>query len=78
MAGGGGGARLLKRLAALPGDPVPGQVASVLGVSGAVPEGFAEVLGDNTAASVDSRDFGYVPLGRVIARVPESRPGRRQ
>lgn len=69
--GPGEGARLLKRLAALPGDPVPGPVASALGVSGAVPEGFAVVLGDNTAASVDSRHFGYVPLDRVIAHVPE-------
>ncbi|MFI7360808.1 S26 family signal peptidase [Streptomyces sp. NPDC050149] len=74
----GKGARLLKRLAALPGDPVPGPVASALGVSGAVPEGFAVVLGDNAAASVDSRDFGFVPVDRVIARVPGCHPGRQQ
>lgn len=65
-----GGAWLLKRLAALPGDPVPPQVADALGVSGAVPEGVAVVLGDNTAASVDSRDFGFVPVDRLIAHVP--------
>ncbi|MGW1185247.1 S26 family signal peptidase [Streptomyces drozdowiczii] len=65
-----GGAWLLKRLAALPGDPVPLVVARALGVSGAVPEGAAVVLGDNTAASVDSRDFGFVPVDRLIAHVP--------
>ncbi|MEV0489537.1 S26 family signal peptidase [Streptomyces atratus] len=66
----GEGAWLLKRLAALPGDPVPPPVSTSLGVTGVVPEGVAVVLGDNTAASVDSRDFGFVPVDRVIARVP--------
>ncbi|MER5275099.1 S26 family signal peptidase [Streptomyces sp. NPDC002809] len=70
----GEGARLLKRLAALPGDPVPTPVASALGLSGPVPDGFAVVLGDNTTASVDSRDFGLVPVDRLLAHVPDAPP----
>ncbi|MFF5334056.1 S26 family signal peptidase [Streptomyces sp. NPDC013181] len=70
-----GGAWLLKRLAALPGDPVPPGVARALGVRGVVPEGAAVVLGDNTAASVDSRDFGFVPVDRLIAHVPAEAHG---
>jgi signal peptidase I len=40
-----------------------------------VPNGSLYVLGDNTSASIDSRDFGTVPLTDVIARVNDQRPG---
>ena len=35
----------------------------------AVTDGMVEVLGDNAAASTDSRDFGPVPRSRLIGRV---------
>ncbi len=58
----------VKRLAALPGDPMPpGMVAA--GYGGTVPPGVAVLLGDNPAASTDSRAVGPVPLDRVLGRV---------
>ena len=68
-----------------PGDVValrlPGGVHRVLvkRVQGLVPDGVL-VLGDNPAASTDSRDFGPVPpaavLGRVVRRYfPPERAG---
>jgi signal peptidase I len=54
---------LIKRIAALPGDPAPPDVPDG---SGAVPAEVVAVLGDNRDASIDSRVFGYVPLDRVL------------
>ena len=57
-----------------PGDVValrlPGGARRVLvkRVHGRVPDGVT-VLGDNPAASTDSRDFGPVPVGDVLGRV---------
>ena len=53
---------IVKRLAALPGECVPEALARF----DAVPPGFGLVLGDNTRASTDSREFGPVPLDRVL------------
>jgi signal peptidase I len=64
----------IKRLSALPGQPDPafGRPAP--------PSGHCEVIGDNTAHSSDSRDFGPIPLrcvlARVIARPRAHRPGQ--
>ncbi|MFJ8532735.1 S26 family signal peptidase [Streptomyces sp. NPDC093591] len=57
---------MIKRLAALPGQPVPAAARERLG-AGIVPPGVAVVLGDNLAESVDSREIGYFPLDRVVA-----------
>ncbi|WP_329583962.1 S26 family signal peptidase [Kitasatospora sp. NBC_01250] len=59
---------MVKRLAALPGDPVPDAVAGCLPAPppAFVPEGLLVVIGDNTEASVDSREFGFVPLRAVL------------
>lgn len=54
---------LIKRLAALPGDPAP---SGVPGAGATVPTAAVAVLGDNRDASVDSRAFGCVPLERVL------------
>jgi signal peptidase I len=52
---------IVKRVAALPGDPAPA------GLPGPrVPPGMLVLLGDNPQWSVDSRDFGYVPVERVF------------
>jgi type IV secretory pathway protease TraF len=63
----GASAYLIKRLAALPGDPVPASVRATVGVE-VVPAGQCVVLGDNTD-SVDSRSWGFVPLSDVVGRV---------
>jgi len=65
------GLHLIKRLAAVPGEPCPG-------ISGR--DGFA-LLGDEPASSRDSRAFGRVPrsalVGRVVFRyLPGARRGR--
>ncbi|MEV6199715.1 S26 family signal peptidase [Streptomyces sp. NPDC051771] len=62
---------LVKRLAALPGDPLPPGVRGEHEAQATVPAGYAAVLGDNAPASTDSRAFGLVPLDRVVARLPE-------
>lgn len=57
---------LVKRVAAVAGDPLP---EGVPGDRGTVPEGCLVVLGDNPEHSVDSRGFGPVPVGRVVGTV---------
>jgi signal peptidase I len=65
----------VKRIVALPGDRVLVQGDEVV-VNGApaaasltVPPGHVWLLGDNRASSVDSRQFGPVPLPDVVGRV---------
>lgn len=71
---------LIKRVAALPGGPVPEQVLpAVGGVIGAlVPPDALVVLGDNVHASIDCRELGYVPanlvLGAALRRYGARRP----
>jgi signal peptidase I len=67
---------LLKRVLAVPGDPVPRErfpalrhVPELL-----VPAGCLVVLGDNPPASLDSRQFGYVPGERLLGVVVRSLP----
>ena len=56
----------VKRVAALPGDPVPADVGLLEAV---VPAGRLVVLGDNRARSHDSRGFGYADAGSVLGVV---------
>jgi signal peptidase I len=63
----GASAYLIKRLVALPGDPVPASVRATVGVA-VVPAGHCVVLGDNTD-SADSRSWGFVPLSDIAGRV---------
>lgn len=72
---------MIKRVAALPGDPTPGscppKTARLFGQL--VPDGQLILLGDNTTSSYDSRHIGYLPgerlLGVVVRRV-EPKPGQ--
>lgn len=63
---------LVKRVVAVGGDRVP----SVPGLPDAdtiVAPGLVVVLGDNMAESVDSRQFGPLPVGKIQAVVNEQR-----
>ncbi|MFG1805966.1 S26 family signal peptidase [Streptomyces sp. NPDC049040] len=63
---------MVKRAAALPGDPLPESVARTVPWD-RVGSGTVVVLGDNTATSFDSRQCGPVPgdglLGIVLRRI---------
>lgn len=56
---------LVKRVVAVPGDPVPPDVRPVTGGTDVVPRGRLVVRGDNPH-SVDSRRFGFVPVADVL------------
>ncbi|AKH86978.1 hypothetical protein AA958_23015 [Streptomyces sp. CNQ-509] len=65
--GGRGRTLKVKRVAALPGDTVPDEVAP--GGSARVPPGRLVVLGDNRADSLDSRQLGPQHLSSVYGVV---------
>lgn len=67
----GGGAWLLKRAVAIPGDPVPrDRVPALREVEGdTVPVGRLVLIGDNPDQSLDSRHFGYVAADRLVGVV---------
>lgn len=60
--------RVVKRVAAVPGDPVPASVPRRAGEA-SVPDGCLVLLGDNLEQSLDSRHFGYVPVADVVGKV---------
>jgi signal peptidase I len=55
----------IKRIEGLPDD----EIARPNGSKETVPHGMIYVLGDNRDQSVDSRNFGFVPLRDVIGKV---------
>lgn len=71
---------MIKRVLAIPGDPVPRREVPVLwGYSETrIPPNRLVVLGDNPADSYDSRSFGYIRaeaiLGVVVARLNSRKP----
>jgi signal peptidase I len=69
---------LIKRVAAAPGDPVPRDTVPALRDASErwVPTDQLVLLGDNPAASYDSRRAGYFTAGTVlgvVVRVPRGR-----
>lgn len=58
--------RVIKRVAAVAGEPVPSAVRSV---DRTVPPSCLVLLGDNPDGSGDSRQYGYVPTDAVVGRV---------
>jgi|HubBroStandDraft_1064217.scaffolds.fasta_scaffold251218_2 signal peptidase I len=64
----GRGEWIIKRVAAVPGDPRPdGSLPATAGPPGRlVPPGRFVVLGDNAAWSHDSRHIGYIPGDRLL------------
>ncbi|MFI6318208.1 signal peptidase I [Nonomuraea sp. NPDC050556] len=73
---------MVKRVVAVPGDPVPLADVPALAAhpSPVVPDGQMVVLGDNQVLSLDSRRVGYVParplLGVVVRHLPTAPPRR--
>ncbi|MFC7548089.1 S26 family signal peptidase [Plantactinospora sp. GCM10030261] len=67
---------LVKRVAAVAGDPVPGVLPEWLRGPGVVAPATFVVLGDNAPLSRDSRQFGAVPATGVLG-VVRCRIGRR-
>jgi signal peptidase I len=67
---------LIKRVIALPGDPVPFDRVPGLRRSGDrfVPPQRLVLLGDNPAGSLDSRRVGYFRADRLLGVVVRSRP----
>ena len=67
---------IIKRVAAVPGDPVPrDRVPALAGtVESTVPPGLLVLLGDNNDASYDSKQVGYFPAscvrGVMLGRLP--------
>ncbi|MGS2644341.1 S26 family signal peptidase [Streptosporangium sp. LJ11] len=60
--------RVVKRVAAVQGDPVPASVPRRAGET-SVPGGCLVLLGDNPGQSLDSRHFGYVSATDVVGKV---------
>ncbi|MFE9934155.1 S26 family signal peptidase [Streptomyces sp. NPDC005533] len=65
------GAHLIKRVLAVPGDPVPRDLVPALaGVPERyVPPGWLVLVGDNPGHSLDSRQLGYFPASAVLGRL---------
>jgi signal peptidase I len=59
---------MIKRVAAVPGDPRPGDILPTT-AGPLVPPGKLVVRGDNPAWSHDSRHIGYVPGDRLLGVV---------
>jgi signal peptidase I len=62
---------ILKRVAAVPGDPIPRDTVAALRTAAGtrVPADHLVVLGDNPAQSRDSRQAGYFTADRLLGTV---------
>jgi signal peptidase I len=64
---------MIKRINAMPGEAVAWTLAprtwDVTRGEYVVPEGHVWVIGDNHSVSEDSRDFGPVPLDKILGKV---------
>ena len=61
---------VVKRVAATAGDPIPAYLPPATRPgTGLLPAGQLAVLGDNAASSADSRVWGLIPAGDVLAKV---------
>jgi signal peptidase I len=56
---------VIKRVVAIPGDPVPDAVREAVGGTDTVPSGAVVVLG-NALRSTDSRQWGFIPARNVL------------
>jgi signal peptidase I len=65
---------LIKRVAAIPGDPTPQHTARH--TEPLVPPGHLVAFGDNLHRSLDSKQIGYFPEDRVVGVVVRPMRGR--
>lgn len=57
---------VVKRVAAIPGDPVPDSVRSAVEGAEFVPPRMIVVLGDAVVRSQDSRHWGFIPASAIL------------
>lgn len=69
------GSWVIKRVAALPGDPVPDPMRSAAADAPLVPDGQLLVSADSDGGT-DSRQWGFIPVDRVLGPVVRTAPGR--
>jgi signal peptidase I len=69
---------LIKRVAAIPGDPPPREAAPALAnhAGRLVPPGHLVAFGDNYRHSLDSKQIGYFPEDRLVGVVVRRMRGR--
>ncbi len=60
---------VIKRVAAVPGDPRPACLPDTSDPADRVPDGHYVLLGDNAAVSYDSRQRGYFTSGQLLGVV---------
>ncbi len=60
---------VIKRVAAVPGDPRPTCLPDTADPASRVPDGHYVLLGDNAAISYDSRQRGYFTAGQLLGVV---------
>jgi signal peptidase I len=72
------GTLLIKRVAAVPGDPPPRRAAPALAnhPERLVPPGHLVAFGDNYSRSLDSKQIGYFPADRLVGVVLRPMRGR--
>jgi signal peptidase I len=73
-----GDAWMIKRVAAVAGEPVPEALrrAAEVDLGSTVPAGHVTILSDNPRGSLDSRHLGHVPSDRVVGTVRRRIEGR--
>jgi signal peptidase I len=64
---------VIKRVAAVPGDPRPACLPDTADPASQVPDGHYILLGDNAAVSYDSRQRGYFTARQLLRVVVRSR-----
>nr|WP_231954750.1 S26 family signal peptidase [Actinoplanes derwentensis] len=74
----GGRRWLIKRVAAVAGEPVPATGIPALAGERIVPDGFLVLLGDAGEISYDSKQVGYFPAARVLGVAVRLLDGYRQ
>lgn len=60
---------VVKRCVAGEGDMIEHTIARLFSINTTIPDGYLFVLGDNRPNSIDSREYGLIPMSSVYGRV---------